>query len=149
MTHSTSSGRAETLKQRARIARVRRLQHGLAATSAAEAAGQLRNLQVSSDRIAHIRSELNAPTGPTSGAWLSASGELAMRLDAARLGLATSIDAARRQAAAREQARLQARREQESADKLEQAAARAAAEMADARMMKIGARRRSKGAGAQ
>ena len=133
------------LKQRARIARVRRLQHGLAASSAAAAAGQLRNLENSRDRIARIRSELNAPSGATNGAWLSSAGELAMRLDAARLGLAGNIDAARAQAAAREQARLQARREQESADKLEQAAARAAADAAEARMMRSGARRRAKG----
>lgn len=133
------------LKQRARIARVRRLQHNIAASSAAEAAGQLRSLEFSRDRIAQMRSELNAAAGTTSGAWLSASGELAMRLDAARMGLSGSIDAARRQAAAREQARLHARRDQESADKLEQAAGRAVVEAADARMMKIGARRRSKG----
>jgi hypothetical protein len=133
------------LRQRARIARVRRLQHGLAASSAAEAVGQLRNLEFSRDRIARIRSELTAPAGATSGAWLSSAGELAMRLDAARIGLAGIIEAARAQAAAREQARLQARREQESADKLEQAAARAAAEAAEARMTRNGARRGSKG----
>jgi hypothetical protein len=138
-------GVSGALKQRARIARVRRLQHGLAASSAAEAAGQLRNLELSRDRIARIRSELNAPAGATNGAWLSSSGELAMRLDAARLGLAGTIDAARAQAAAREQARLQARREQESADKLEQAAARASIEASEARMTKIGVRRRTKG----
>lgn len=132
------------LKQRARIARVRRLQHGIAASHAAEATGQLRSLEHSSERIARMRSELNASEGATSGAWLSASGELAMRLDSARLGLAANIDAARRQAAAREQARLHARREQESADRLSQAAAREASQAAEQRMMRIGARRRSK-----
>jgi hypothetical protein len=134
------------LKQRARIARVRRLQHGLAASSAAEAAGQLRSLEVSRERLARMRCELNASEGSTSGAWLSAAGELAMRLDAARQGLTGSIDAARKIAAAREQARLQARREQESAEKLEQAAARAAAEASENRMNKGGARRGRKGA---
>ncbi len=134
------------VKQRARIARVRRLQHGLAASSAAEAAGQLRNLEVSRERLARMRSDLDSAEGSTSGAWLSAAGELAMRLDAARQGLTGSIDAARKVAAAREQARLQARRKQESAEKLQQAAARAAIEAADNRMNKVGARRGRRGA---
>jgi hypothetical protein len=133
------------LKQRARIARVRRLQHNMAATSAAQAAGQLRSLEHSRERLAQMRCELNASEGATSGAWLSAAGELAMRLDSARLGLSGSIDAARGIAAAREQARMRARRDQESADKLEQAAARAAAEMMQDRLNKAGARRGRKG----
>ncbi len=137
------------LKQRARIARVRRLQHGVAASSAAEAAGQVRSLEVSQDRLARMRSELDPEAGVTSGAWLSSAGELAMRLDSARLGLTTSIEAARKVAATREQARLQARREQESAEKLRQAAARAAAEMAENRINKGGAPRGRKGATGQ
>lgn len=130
------------VKQRARIARVRRLQHGLAASSAAAAVGQLRNLETSRERLVQMRGELTASEGTTSGAWLSAAGELAMRLDAARLGLAPTIDAARNAAAAREQARLQARREQESADRLEQAASAAAEASAERRMNKSGRRRR-------
>ncbi len=133
------------LKQRARIARVRRLQHNMAASSAAEAAGQLRNLEVSRERLARMRGELNPAEGTTSGAWLSAASELATRLDAARQGLSGSIDAARKVAAAREQARLHARKSQESAEKLEQAAARAAAEASENRMNKGGARRGRKG----
>lgn len=132
-----------------RIARVRRLQHGIAASSAAEAAGQLRSLETSSERIAQMRSELDAAAGPTTGAWLSASGELAMRLDAARHGLAANIDAARANACVREEKRVAARRSQESADRLEQAAARAAAAAIEARMTKVGARRRNKGAAEQ
>jgi predicted LPLAT superfamily acyltransferase len=134
------------LKQRARIARVRRLQHNMAASSAAAAAGQLRNLEVSRERLARMRGELDPAQGTTSGAWLSAASELATRLDAARQGLSGSIDAARKLAAAREQARLHARKSQESAEKLEQAAARAAAEATENRMNKSGARRRGKGA---
>ena len=130
------------VKQRARIARVRRLQHGLAATSAAAAAGQLQSLVVSNERLARMRMQLNPAEGETSGAWLACAGELAMRLDAARLGLAPNIEAAREAAAAREEARIAARKEQESAERLEQAAARAAAEMAEGRMTKIVRRRR-------
>jgi hypothetical protein len=134
------------LKQRARIARVRRLQHNMAASSAAAAAGQLRSLEVSRERLAQMRGELNPAEGTTSGAWLSAASELATRLDTARLGLSGSIDAARAVAAAREQARLHARKSQEGAEKLEAAAARAAAEASENRMNKSGARRRGKGA---
>ena len=133
------------LKQRARIARVRRLQHGIAASSAAEAAGQLRSLEVSRARLAQIRSELNAEEGMTNGAFLSAAGELAMRLDHAGRGLATSIDAARDQAAAREQLRVVARKSQESAEKLETKALRAAVEAAEQRMSRIALRRGRKG----
>jgi hypothetical protein len=134
------------MRQRARIARVRRLQHGLAASSAAQAAGELRVLENNRERLARMRCELTAEEGATSGAWLSAAGELAMRLDTARLGLTGSIDAARKVAAAREQARLAARQNQESAEKLEQAAARAAAETIENRMMKGGAGRGRRGA---
>jgi hypothetical protein len=74
------------LKQRARIARVRRLQHNMAASSAAAAAGQLRSLEVSRERLAQMRGELNPNEGTTSGAWLSAASELATRLDMARQG---------------------------------------------------------------
>lgn len=125
------------LNQRARIARVRRLQHNEAASSAAAAAGELRNLEISRERLTQIRFGLAAEAGMTSGAWLSSAGELAMRLDAARLGLAGSIDTARTVAAAREQARLQARISQESADKLRAAAARDVVEAADNRMKNI------------
>jgi len=129
------------VKQRARIARVRRLQHGLAASTAAAAMSQVRSLEVSASRLAQMRGDLNPDQGATSGAWLSAAGELAMRLDTARLGLAPSIDAARSAAAAKEQARLHARREQESAERLQQAAASAAEEMVERRMNKITRRR--------
>jgi hypothetical protein len=129
------------VRQRARIARVRRLQHGLAASSAAAAAGQLRDLETSSARLAAMRIELGAAQGMTSGASLAANGELSMRLDAARLGLASTIDAARSAAAVKEQARLKARQDQESADRLEQSAARALAELAERRTNRSGRRR--------
>jgi hypothetical protein len=129
------------VKQRARIARVRRLQHGLAASSAAQAAGQLRTLESNSDRLARMRIDLAASEGETSGAWLACAGELAMRLDAARLGLSTSIDAARTAASQREQERVRARQEQESAERLQQAAAQAAGQMAERRMTRNPLRR--------
>jgi len=129
------------VKQRARIARVRRLQHGLAASSAAAAMAEVRNLEVSSSRLAQMRGDLNPDEGMTSGAWLSSAGELAMRLDSARIGLAPTIDAARSAAQLKEQARLAARQNQESAERLEQAAANAVEQMFETRMNKITRRR--------
>ena len=129
------------VKQRGRIARVRRLQHGLAASSAAAAMAEVRNLEGSASRLAQMRGELNPSEGVTSGAWLSSAGELAMRLDAARIGLAPTIDAARNAAQAKEQERVAARQNQESAERLEQAAASAVEEMLERRMNKVTRRR--------
>ena len=129
------------VKQRARIARVRRLQHGLAASSAAAAAAQVRTLEGNASRLAQMRGDLEPNEGTTSGAWLSSAGELAMRLDAARIGLTPTIDAARSAAQAKEQVRVAARQSQESAERLEQAAANAVEQMFEARMNKITRRR--------
>ena len=125
------------VRQRARMARVRRLQHNLAASRAAEAAGQLRQLEMSSERLAQMRRELVAGQGLATGAALASAGELAMRLDAARAGLGQTIEGARAAVAMREQARLHARREQESAEKLESAAWTAAEELADRKLAKV------------
>ena len=130
------------LRQRARIARVRRLQHGLAASSAVKAADQLRQLEANSDRLAQMRGELQIEAGATTGAALAQAGELAMRLDNARHGLRTSIEDARAAAHAREASRLAARRDQESAERLEQAAAGAAERMAERQARGLALRRR-------
>ena len=135
------------LKQRARIARVRRLQHNMAASSAAAAAGQLRELEGNSDRLARMRLELGASEGQTSGAWLAAAGELALRLESARFGLAPTIDAARQVATLKEQARVSARQSQESAERLEQAAARDVADLAERRGNRAGRKRAYLGVG--
>lgn len=127
--------------QRGRIVRVRRLQHGLAAASAAEAAGKVQSLETSSARLAQLRGDLRPGEGTTTGAGLARIGELAMRLDSARIGLGRSIDNAKATAAAREGQRLAARRDQESAEKLEKAAAIAAAEMRERAAAAAAARR--------
>ena len=121
------------LGQRARIARVRRLQHGLAAAAAAKATEHVRSLESSDYRLGAIRRGLGAEPGLTDGAAIAARGELAMRLEAARAGLGSTLDGARAAAALREQARLGARQAQEGAEKLERRAARAAAAAAEAR----------------
>jgi hypothetical protein len=126
------------VRQRARIVRVRRIQHGLAATAAAQAAGQVQQLEMSRERLLRMRSELRSGEGLTSGASLAHMGELAMRLDSARLGLGKTIDSARHVAAVRESTRVAARRDQESAEKLEQAAIGAAERLAERRPLRSG-----------
>ena len=122
------------LRQRQRIVKVRRIQHALAANAAATAAGRVRSLELSRERLRQMRAELKPVAGPTCGQALAQMGELAMRLDSARLGLAPTIESARSAAATREAERLTARRDQESAEKLEETAFRAAEEMAEQKM---------------
>jgi hypothetical protein len=123
-----------TLQQRTRLARVRRIQHGLAASVAAQAAGRVQMLETSRARLLAMRAELRPAEGPTTGAALARLGELAMRLDSARNSLGPTIDSARSAAAARELERRLARRDQESAEKLEAAAAVAADDAAEQRL---------------
>ena len=126
------------VRQRARLARVRRIQHGLAATVAAQAAGRVQMLETSRERLRQMRSELRPVEGPTTGAAMARMGELAMRLDSARHNLGPTIDSARSAAAARETERLAARRDQESAEKLEAVALRVAEELAEQRLRQAG-----------
>lgn len=121
------------LSQRARIARVRRIQHDLAALAAAKASGHVQTLESNQKKLKLMREGLSAAPGLTSGAELSSRGELAMRLEAARDGLGRTIVGARAAASLREKARIGARRDQESAEKLEQKALSAAARAEDRR----------------
>jgi hypothetical protein len=122
------------LRQRQRIVRVRKIQHALAASAAATAAGRVRSLELSRERLRQMRVELKPVAGPTNGQALAQTGELAMRLDSARLGLGQTIESARSAAATREAERLVARRDQESAEKLEDVAFRAAEELAEQKL---------------
>ena len=130
-----------SLSQRQRIVKVRRIQYGLAASAAASAAGRVRSLELSRERLLQMRAELRPVEGPTSGQALAQMGELAMRLDSARLGLGQTIDSARSAAAMREAERLSARRDQESAEKLEDMAFRAAEELAEQKLRGVFRRR--------
>ena len=85
-----------------------------------------------------MRGELKPSAGPSTGATLAQLGELAMRLDSARIGLGRSIDSARSVAIARESERISARRDQESAEKLQKAAIDAAVALAERRPLRSG-----------
>lgn len=114
--------------KRARIARVRRVQHDLAAAAAARAESHAAMLENSAERLLQLRQSLGASRGLSDGAALANLGELAMRLDAARHGLSDAIASARANAEHQAAIRLDARRKQESAVKLETRAALALAE---------------------
>jgi len=106
-------------EQRARIARVRRVQHLQAAGVAAAAEEKVTQLQNNADRLASLRGSLTAAPGVTSGAALGSVGELAARLDSVQSGLADALGVARVQAMARAAERLDAHIRREGAEKLE------------------------------
>lgn len=128
--------------RRARIARVRRIEHLHAAARAASADAQVASLEASSERLSALRGGLIGEIGTTRGAQLGHTHELAMRLDVARAGLFDAIAGARITAAGFAEARIEARRNQESAEKLEARAASELARLAERRAGAIGLRRR-------
>ena len=109
--------------RRERIARVRRVEHVHASAAAAAAEQQLRALEQSAQRLMELRVSLSAGAGMTYADTLSAQGELAYRLDMARFGLSDSIANARATHAVKEEERIEARKRQESAEKLGERAA--------------------------
>jgi hypothetical protein len=120
--------------RRARISRVRGVQHRLAASAAAHAEAQVATLETNAARLATLRDSLTLPIGPSTGAALQNRGELARRLDKARDGLADAIVSARAAAQQKVAERLEARQRQESAAKLDARAVQALAEWTEARM---------------
>ncbi len=123
----------QKVAKRARIARVRRVQHSLAAAAAARAEHQAVTLETSAQRLSQLRFSLAVGKGMSSGATLANLGELAMRLDDARHGLTDAIASARANAEQHAEVRLDARRRQESANKLEARAQAALAEFLEKR----------------
>ena len=111
--------------RRARVARVRRVQHLQAVGHAAEAQGRLVQLESSDQRLAALRASLATPP-QTSGAALGNARELAARLDDARHGLDRQMASAREAVALRLAERLGAHIARESAERLKE---RAVAEM--------------------
>ena len=113
------------LDRRARIARVRRVQHLHAAAEAAQAEGRVASLESTADHLLQLTHALGHAPGGLSGGQLGNAAELAMRLDTVRHGLTGTIVAARSTALAQVARRVEARILQESAERLEERAARA------------------------
>ena len=120
--------------RRARVARVRRVQHLQAVGAAAVAEGRLCHLQGNVDRLAAMRASLAQDLGPTSGAALGTAGELAARLDAARVGLGSAIASAREVLDLRAAERLGAHIAREGAERLQDRAVAALQDMIEERM---------------
>ena len=114
-----------TALRRARVARVRRVQHLQAVGNAAEAEGRLVHLETSDSRLAGLRNSLVSET-QTTGATLGSLGELSARLDEARVGLGRQIVSANQAVELRQAERLTANIAREGAERLQQ---RAVAEM--------------------
>lgn len=122
------------VKKRARITRVRAAQHLLAASAAATAEAQVTSLESNAAKLASLRDSLSMTVGPVSGATLQNRGELALRLDNARHGLAGAIASAKTVAEQKIAERLEARQRQESAAKLDARAVQALTQWSEARM---------------
>ena len=118
-----------------RFARVRTLQHNLAALTAHRAASQVDALEASIGKLVSLRDAMRPAEGIISGATLASTAEIAMRLDQARASVAATAVSARQRAAACHEARLMARRLQESADRLTEKATRAAERQAERKQM--------------
>lgn len=109
-----------------RFARVRAVQHNLAAVAAHKAAKQVEALEASIGKLVSLRDGMRAAPGVVTGASLAATGEIAMRLEQARATVAVSAASARARALGFQEARLAARMKQESADRLTDKAIKAA-----------------------
>lgn len=120
-----------------RFARVRTLQHNLAAVTAMRARQQVEALEASIDKLVSLRDALQPAPGPTNAAMLASSGEIAMRLDQARANVAVSVEGARHRAGLAQDARLAARRQQESADRLTDKARRAIEKQIERKAMAV------------
>lgn len=124
------------VRRRARIVRVRRVQHLHVAAAAAQAEGRALQLETTSERLRDLRGSLGAAPGVTFGAQLASVSELGERLEKVRDGLTDAIVAARAAAAEQSALRLAARIREESALKLK---ARSERIWADAREKKLSA----------
>lgn len=122
------------IRKTQRFARVRTLQHNLAAVAAHKAVQQVEALEASIGKLVSLRDSMCAPPGLASGAALAATGEIAMRLDQARATVAASAAGARARAVAFQEARLAARVKQESADRLTGKAIKAAEQHAERKL---------------
>lgn len=121
--------------RRARITRVREVQHLHAVGEAAAAEGKVVQLEGNAAKLAALRMSLSLAPGITSGASLGNSGEMGLRLDTVRHGLTDAIGAAKAIATARVKDRTDADIRRESAERLETRAVAELQQMIEERMM--------------
>jgi hypothetical protein len=121
--------------RRARITRVREVQHLQAVSVAAAAEGKVVQLETNAAKLAAMRMSLELAPGLTNGASLGNSGEMGVRLDTVRHGLTDAIGAAKAVATARANDRRDADIRRESAERLENRAVAELQQMIEERMM--------------
>lgn len=121
-------------ERRARITRVREVQHLHAVGEAATAEGKVTQLENNAARLVALRMSLSMAPGITSGAALGNAGEMGLRLDTVRHGLSDAIGAAKAVALARINDRRDADIRRESAERLENRAVAELQRMIEERM---------------
>jgi len=121
-------------ERRARITRVREVQHLHAVGEAAAAEGKVVQLEGNAARLAALRMSLTLTPGLTNGASLGNAGEMGLRLDTVRHGLTDAIGAAKAVATARAKDRTDADIRRESAERLESRAVAELQRMIEERM---------------
>jgi hypothetical protein len=122
-------------ERRARITRVREVQHLHAVGEAAAAESKVMQLEGNAAKLAALRMSLSLAPGITSGAQLGNSSEMGLRLDTVRHGLTDAIGAAKAVATARIQDRSDADIRRESAERLEHRAVAELQRMIEQRML--------------
>lgn len=111
-------------QRRARILRVRAIEHRVAAARLAQADAAVANLDRISGRLATLRRSLTTTSGRTSGLALNAMAEMSHRLEIATVSLVTPTSDAERARARVSGERLKARQREESAGRLHERAFR-------------------------
>jgi hypothetical protein len=122
-----------TTARRARLLRLRTIEHRIAKAKLARADAALVNLERIAGRIAALRDGLGASVGGTSGMALKAMTEMSQRLDAARSGMTAPMSEAGARCAEFNALRIAAQQKEDSAAKLRDKAATLEASMRDLR----------------
>jgi hypothetical protein len=122
-----------TTARRARLLRLRAIEHRIAKAKLARADATLVNLERIAGRIAALRDGLGAGVGGTSGMNLKAMTEMSIRLDAARSGMTAPMNEAEARRAEFHALRITAQQKEDSAAKLHDKAATSEAASRDLR----------------
>lgn len=99
----------QTAARRARILRLRTIEHRIAAVRLAQADAAHASVVQVAERVASLRDQVNVAEGLQRGSDLQSMGELADRLDRARIGLDRSLAEAAEVRQARDAERVAAR----------------------------------------
>lgn len=122
-----------TTARRARLLRLRTIEHRIAKAKLTRADAALVNLERIAGRIAALRDGLGASVGGTSGMVLKAMAEMSIRLDAARSGMTAPMTEAEARRAEFNALRITAQQKEDSAAKLHDKAATSEAATRDLR----------------